>query len=343
MRVNVNINNMAMPKRKYDAIVIGSGISGGWAAKELCEKGLKTLVLERGKKMDHVTDYSTAMKNPWDFSNRNRLGHEAREQNPIQKKCYAWNQGTEHLFVNDTEHPYEQVKPFDWIRGYQVGGKSLMWARQSYRLSDLDFKANSKDGVGVPWPIGYEDLAPWYSYVEKFAGISGNKDGLSQLPDGEFIPAMPMNCVEEEMQARLKKKFPNRPMIMGRTANYTVPVHGRGPCQYRNLCHRGCPFSGYFSSNSATLPAAAATKKLTLRPDSIVHSIIYDEKKQDAKGVRVIDAHTGEMSEYYAKIIFVNASTINSTMILLNSTSDRFPNGLGNDNDVLGRNLMAHN
>ena len=343
MNTEININNVATPRRKFDAIVIGSGISGGWAAKELCEKGLKTLVLERGKKMDHVTDYHTALKDPWQFENRNNPTFETRQRNPIQSKCYAWNEGTQHLFVEDSEHPYTQVKPFDWIRGYQVGGKSLMWARQSYRLSPMDFEANAKDGIGVDWPIRYDDLAPWYSYVEEFAGISGNRDGLAQLPDGEFLPAIPMSCVEEELQKRLHDAYPSRRMIMGRSANHTVAVHGRGPCVYRNLCHRGCPFGGYFSSNSATLPAAEKTGKLTLLTDSIAHSIIYDEKKQKAKGVRVIDAKTGEHSEYYAKVIFVNASTVNTTLILLNSTSARFPNGLGNDHDVLGRNLMAHN
>ncbi|MDX1942769.1 MAG: GMC family oxidoreductase [Saprospiraceae bacterium] len=343
MENNTYLNTTAAKKRKFDAIVIGSGISGGWAAKELCEKGLKTLVLERGGKMDHITDYKTAFTDPWKFPHRNSPTFADKEANPIQSKCYAWNEGTQHLFIKDEEHPYTQVKPFDWIRGYQVGGKSLMWARQCYRLSAMDFEANAKEGVGIEWPISYEDIAPWYSYVERFAGINGNKDGLPQLPDGEFQPAMEMNCLEKEMKSRLEQRFPNRKMIMGRSANHTLPLHGRGPCLYRNLCHRGCPVSGYFSSNSATIPAAQATKKLTLKPDSVVHSIIFDEKKQKATGVRVIDANTKEMSEYYAKIIFVNAATLNSTLILLNSTSSRFPNGLGNDSDALGRYLMAHN
>ena len=339
----VSIESKGRVKRKYDAIVIGSGISGGWAAKELCEKGLKTLVLERGGKMDHVTDYHTALKDPWDLPHRNTPTYADKQANPIQSKCYAWTEATQHLFVKDEEHPYTQVKPFDWIRGYQVGGKSIMWARQCYRWSGLDFNANAKDGFGIPWPITYDEIAPWYSYVEKFAGISGNKDGLPHLPDGEFLPPMEMNCVERDLKVKLESRFPGRPMIMGRAANHTRAVEGRGPCVYRNLCHRGCPFGGYFSSNSATLPAAMATKKMTLRPQSIVHSIIYDQKKQRAKGVRVIDAVTKEMQEYYAKIIFVNASTLNSALILLNSTSHRFPNGLGNDGDVLGRYLMAHN
>ena len=330
-------------KRKFDAIVIGSGITGGWAAKELSEKGLKTLVLERGQKMDHVIDYKTALTDPWKFENRNSPSPESRESSPIQSKCYAFNEGTEHLFVKDEDHPYTQVKPFDWIRGYQVGGKSLMWARQCYRWSPMDFEANMKDGVGIDWPIRYDELAPWYSYVEKFAGINGNKDGLPQLPDGEFLPAMDMNCIETELKSRLEEVYPDRKMIMGRSANHTVRVGDRGPCVYRNLCHRGCPFGGYFSSNSATLPAAMKTGNMTLLPDSIVHSIIYDKRKQRATGVRVIDAGTGEMSEFKSKVIFLNASTINSSLILLNSTSDRFPNGLGNDHDILGRYLMAHN
>ena len=343
MEHSVHLNTVAAKKRRFDAIVIGSGISGGWAAKELCEKGLKTLVLERGGKMDHITDYKTAFTDPWKFPHRNSPTYQDKQANPIQSKCYAWNEGTQHLFVKDEEHPYTQVKPFDWIRGYQVGGKSLMWARQCYRWGVMDFEANAKDGIAIDWPIRYEDIAPWYSYVERFAGINGNKDGLPQVPDGEFLPAMEMNCVEKDLKIKLEQKYPNRKMIMGRSANHTRAVHGRGPCLYRNLCHRGCPLGGYFSSNSATIPAAQATKKLTLKPDSIVHSIIFDEKKQKAKGVRVIDANTKEMTEYYAKIIFVNASTLNSALILLNSTSDRFPNGLGNDSDMLGRNLMAHN
>lgn len=330
-------------RRKYDAIVVGSGISGGWAAKELCEAKLKTLVLERGGPMDHLTDYKTANVDPWDFPNRNLSSRASREQNPIQSKCYAWNEGTQHLFVEDQKHPYEQVKPFDWIRGYHVGGKSIMWARQCYRWGPQDFEANAKDGVGVDWPIRYEDLEPWYSYVETFAGISGNKDGIPHLPDSEFLPPMDMNCVEEELARRLKVSHPDRSMIIGRSANYTARVGNRGPCQYRNLCHRGCPFSGYFNSNSATLPAAAATGKMTLKTHSIVHSVIYDERKQKAKGVRVIDALTGAMTEYYAKIIFLNASTIGTAAILLNSTNNRFPNGLGNDYDMVGRHLMVHN
>lgn len=329
-------------KRKYDAIVIGSGISGGWAAKELCQKGLKTLVLERGRKLDHISDYHTALKDPWELENRNMRTQGDRDDYAIQSKCYAFNDGTRHLFVKDTDHKYEQKKPFDWIRGYHVGGKSLMWARQTYRWSDFDFQANAQDGHGADWPIRYADLAPWYSYVERFAGISGNRDGLPQIPDGEFLPAIELTIAEKHLQKSIRENFPGRALVQGRSANATAAHLGRGPCQFRNLCHRGCPFSAAFASQATTLAAAALTKKMTLRPDSIVHSIIFDEKKNKATGVRVIDANTMEMVEYYAKIIFVNASTINTTMILMNSESSRFPNGLGNDSGVLGHYLMDH-
>ncbi|MEY4905308.1 MAG: hypothetical protein RLZZ292_3123 [Bacteroidota bacterium] len=339
----MNLNIDAIKKRTYDAIVIGSGMAGGWAAKELTEKGLKTLVLERGRKVDHIVDYPTAMQEQWEKEHRGMQTNALRADSPIQAKCYAFNESSEQFFVKDKEHPYIQDKPFDWIRGYHVGGKSIMWARQCYRWSDLDFEANAKDGHGVDWPIRYKDIAPWYSYVEKFAGISGNKDGLPQVPDGEFLPPMELNAVEKHWKGVIEKTYAGRNLIIGRSANHTAAVGGRGPCQYRNRCHLGCPFSGYFSSNSATLPAAAATGKMTLRPDSIAHSIIFDEKKNRATGVRVIDAHTKEMTEYYAKIIFVNAATINSTMLLMNSTSPtRFKNGLSNS-DALGHYIMDHN
>lgn len=327
----------------YDAIVIGSGISGGWAAKELCEKGLKTLVLERGKNLDQGKEMQNALKDPWKFEHHNIPTQEVVSKNPTQSKCYAWNEGTQHLFVNDEEHPYSEVKPFDWIRGYQVGGKSIMWARQCYRWNEQDFEANAREGIGIDWPIRYSDIAPWYSYVERFVGINGNRDGLPQVPDGEFQPAMEMNCAEKEFKQRLESAYPGRHLIMGRSANHTRGMDGRGPCQYRNLCHRGCPFKAYFSSVSATLPAAAKTGNYTLRPDSIVHSIIYDDKKEKATGVRVIDASTLEMREYYARIIFLNASTLNSNLLLLNSTSKRFPEGLGNDSGTLGKYIMVHN
>jgi choline dehydrogenase-like flavoprotein len=342
--MSININNVAKKKNTYDAIVVGSGMSGGWAAKEFCEKKMKTLVLERGGRYNHIEDYTTSMVDPWKFPHRNNMTEAEKEANPIQSKCYAWNEGTKHLFVKDQEHPYQQVKPFDWVRGYHVGGKSIMWARQCYRLGEHDFRSNTEDGNGNEWPIGYQDLAPWYSYVEKFAGISGNRDGLPQIPDGEFLPPMELNAAEKHFKQKAEARYPNRKIIIGRTANHTAPVgEGRGPCRYRHLCHRGCPFSGYFSSNSATLPAAERTGKLTLKTDSIVHSIIYDEKLGKATGVRVIDALTKETTEYYAKVIFVCAATLNSTWLLLNSTSNRFQNGLGNDGGVLGHYLVDHN
>ncbi|MCB0630450.1 MAG: GMC family oxidoreductase [Saprospiraceae bacterium] len=329
---NVNLNLKAKKEHTYDAIVIGSGISGGWAAKELCEKGLKTLVLERGRNVEHVKDYPTAMKEVWEFRHRlERFGKPGRRED------------TAHFFIDRKDHPYEEIKPFSWVRGYQVGGKSLMWARMVQRWSNIDFEANARDGFGVDWPIRYEDLAPWYSHVEKFIGVSGSKEGLPQLPDGEFLPAMELNCLEKHIKARIEATFPGRNLIMSRQANLTQAHNGRGACQYRNRCARGCPYGAYFSSNSSTLPAAQATGNLTVRPFSVVHSIIYDEQAQKASGVRVIDSETMETMEFYASIIFVNASTLNSTLILLNSISGRFPNGLGNDSGVLGHYLMDHN
>ena len=338
-----NINSKGMQQNSFDAIVIGSGMTGGWAAKELCEKGLKTLVLERGRNVEHIKDYTTATLSPWQLKHRDSLTAEMIKENPIVSKCYAFTEATQHFFVKDNEHPYIQQKPFGWIRGYQVGGKSLMWARWTQRWSDLDFEANAKQGIGVDWPIRYKDIAPWYSYVEKFVGISGNRDGIPHLPDGEFMPPMEMNCVEKHFKDSVEENYPGRHVIISRTANLTKGLNGRGPCQYRDLCSRGCPFSGYFSSVSASLPAAKATGNLTLRPFSVVHSIIYDDKKQRATGVRVIDTNTHAITDYYAKIIFLNAGTINTTLVLLNSTSTRFPDGLGNTNDVLGHYLMDHN
>ncbi|RRA98575.1 GMC oxidoreductase [Larkinella rosea] len=342
------LNGKAKEQASYDAIVIGSGISGGWAAKELCEKGLKTLVLERGRMVKHVADYPTAMANPWDLPHRNRMPDAFDVENPIATKCYALDEATQQFFVKDADHPYIQEKPFDWIRGYQVGGKSLIWARQTQRWSDYEFQAPARDGFAVDWPIRYADLAPWYSHVEKFVGISGNKDGIDTLPDGEFLPPFELNCVEKQIQTTVKNNYTDRHVIIGRCAHLTKPqpIHlqqGRGQCQARHLCYRGCPFGGYFSSNSATLPWAAKTGNLTIRPDSVVHSIIYDEQKGKATGVRVIDAHTKQSTEYFAKIIFVNAACLNSNLVLLNSTSKRFPNGLGNDNGLLGRYVAFHN
>jgi len=347
--IEMNVQGEAKTNRTYDAIVVGSGISGGWAAKELCEKGLKVLLLERGRNVEHIKDYSTTNKNPWDLPHRNRLTLSAYDNNPIQRKvAYAFNELSGNFFIQDSDHPYVQEKPFDWIRGYQVGGKSLLWARWVQRWSDLDFEANVKQGIGVDWPIRYKDIAPWYSYVEKFVGVSGTKEGIPHLPDGEFLPPMELNCVEKHFQDRLKKSHPGRHYIISRTANLTEAqeVHkklGRGNCQYRDRCSTGCPFGGYFSSNSSTLPAAKATGNLTIEPFSVVHSVIYDEQKGRASGVRVIDTNTKEMSEYFSKIVFLNAATINTTLILLNSISNRFPTGLGNDSDTLGRHLMDHN
>ncbi len=332
----------------YDAIVIGSGISGGWAAKELCDKGIKTLVLERGRDVQHVKDYPTAVYNPWDFPHRNRVPYQVREENPVVARCYAFKEETTHFFVKDQDHPYIQEKPFDWIRGYQLGGKSLLWARQVQRWSKYEFEAPARDGFAVDWPIRYDDLAPWYSHVERFAGISGNKDGLEVLPDGEFLPPWEMNAVEKTIGQRIMENYPDRHVVIGRCAHLTQPqeVHlqqGRGQCQARTLCERGCPYGGYFSSNSSTLPWAAKTGNLTMRTDAVVHSIIYDESEGRATGVRVIDRLTKETTEYFARVIFVNAACLNTNLLLLNSTSNRFPDGLGNDNGLLGKYVAFHN
>ena len=339
----MNLNIEAKKKNTYDAIVVGSGISGGWAAKEFCEKGLKTIVLERGRPVEHITGYPTAGKDPWDLEHHGSVPLADRKESPIQSRLYNYDESSKDFYVNDTDSPYTQTKPFDWIRGYQTGGRSLLWGKQTYRWNRLDFEANAKDGHGCDWPIRYDDLADWYSYVEKFAGISGSKEGLEVLPDSEFLPPMDMNVLEKDVSKRIAKHYDNqRRMIIGRVAHLTVEHMGRGKCQYRNLCHRGCPFGGYFSSNSATLPAARATGKLTLRPFSIAHSLIYDEKKQRAVGVRILDAETMQTYDYFAKVIFVCASTLGTAGILLNSTSNRFPNGFGNDSEQLGHNLMDH-
>jgi len=327
-------------KASYDAIVIGSGISGGWAAMELCKRGMKTLLLERGRDVKHIQDYPTAMKNPWDF--RFRQNHTTQEIQANPRQSNYSDPGNKLFYVNDVEHPYIEEKPFNWIRGYQVGGRSLTWGRQSYRLSDLDFEANLKDGTAVDWPLRYKDIAPWYDHVEQFIGVSGRKEGLPHLPDGQFLPPMELNCIENHLADSLKKSDQNRLLTIARVANLTKGWDSRGPCQNRNLCSRGCPFGGYFSSNSSTIPAAFSTGNLTLRPYSVVAEVIYDEKLQKAKGVRVIDTLTMESFEYYAKIIFVNASTIATAGILLNSKSLRFPDGFGNDSGELGHNLMDH-
>jgi len=324
----------------YDAIVIGSGISGGWAAMELCKKGLKTLLLERGRDVKHIVDYPTAMLNPWDFKAGLNNTMKDREIDPIQSTAYS--PADKHFYVSDAEHPYVQEKPFNWYRGYQVGGRSLTWGRQCYRLSDLDFEANHKDGFGVDWPIRYKDLEQWYSYAESFIGVSGNRENLKQLPDGEFLTPMELNCIEKHLGDSIRKNDEHRLLTIARVANLTRGWDHRGPCQNRNLCNRGCPFGGYFSSNSSTIPAAMATGNLTLRPFSIVTELLFDEQQQKAKGVRIIDTLSNEVHEFYAKIVFVNASTIATAGLLLNSVSSRFPDGFGNGSGQLGHNLMDH-
>lgn len=334
----------AEKKNTFDAIVVGTGISGGWAAKELTEKGLKTLVLERGRMVKHP-DYPTATKDPWDLQFADRPTQEDLQKQGVQNRTgYTVRQSSKHWFVNDIDHPYSETQRFDWMRGYHVGGRSIMWGRQSYRWSPMDFEANAKDGIAIDWPIRYNDLAPWYDYVETFVGVSGSAEGLAHLPDGKFLPPMEMNCVEQHMKKTTAEKF-GRPVMIGRVAHATAPLpHSpqRGTCQYRNLCIRGCPYGGYFSSNSGTLPAAEKTGNMTLRPNSIVHELIYDEKQGRATGVRVLDAETNEQVDYFAKVIFLCASTFGSTFIMMNSISSRFPNGFGNDSGELGCNIMDH-
>jgi len=329
----------------YDAIVVGTGISGGWAAKELCENGLKTLVLERGRMVKHVEDYHTAHLDPWDMPNNGATTRETKKKKPKQHRTgYVTHEARQHFFVDDQKHPYNEDRRFDWIRGYHVGGRSLMWGRHSYRLSDLDFSANKKDGIAVDWPVRYKDISPWYDKVEEYIGVAGSNEGIPQLPDGKFLKPMPLNCVEEHFRDNVKDKM-DRTVTNGRVAHITEgtkPGLGRSTCQYRNRCMRGCPYGAYFSSNSSTLPAAEATGNMTLRPHSIVHEVIYDEKTAKATGVRVIDAETKEKLEYHAKVIFLCASAVASTSILMQSKSDRFPNGLGNDSGELGHNIMDH-
>jgi len=338
----------AVKSHHYDAIVIGSGISGGWAAKELCEQGLKTLVLERGRNVEHNIDYPTATMDPWDFKHRGRMTTGFLKENPLISKAAGFGEDCAHFFVKDKDHPYIQEKPFDWIRGYQVGGKSLTWGRACQRWSEFEFTNPAKFGYGIEWPIGYADIAPWYAHAEKFIGVCGNRDGIESMPDGEFLPPFEMNCVQAQISQKIKENYPNRHLVHARWAHLTQPnqIHldqGRAKCQARNMCMRGCPFGGYFSSVSSTLPWAKKTGNLTIRPFSVVHSIIYDEKQGKASGVRVIDTNTKEVIEYTARIIFLNASALNSNLVLLNSTSNRFPNGLGNDNGLLGKYVAFQN
>lgn len=343
----ININTKGVAQNTYDAIVIGSGISGGWAAKELCEKGLKTLVLERGRPVEHIKDYPTANLSRWELPHRGQITQQTLKANPLIRRAAGYDETTQHFFVKDADHPYVQEKPFDWVRGYQVGGKSLTWGRACARWSEYDFTAPQRYGYGESFPIGYNDIKDWYSHVEKFIGVCGNYDNIPSMPDGEFLEAYELNMVERHFQEILKKKF-NRHYVSGRWAHITQPkqIHieqGRTQCLNRNLCMRGCPLGGYFSSNSSTLPWAMKTGNLTIRPHSVVHSIIYDEQKQKAVGVRIIDANTKKEISFYAKIIFVNASALNTNLILLNSTSNRFPNGLGNDSGLLGKYICFHN
>jgi choline dehydrogenase-like flavoprotein len=344
----LNINGKAQQQNTFDAIVIGSGISGGWAAKELCEKGLKTLVLERGRNVEHNKDYPTATKAPWEFKHRGQMSKQFLQENPLITKASGFGEDTAHFFIKDADHPYIQEKPFDWIRGYQVGGKSLTWGRACQRWSEYEFTAPVRYGYGPGWPIGYKEIAPWYSHVEKFIGVCGTRDGLESMPDGEYLPPFDFNCAEASIQEKVKQKFPDRHIVHARWAHLTEPkdIHiqqGRSKCQARNRCMRGCPFGGYFSSVSSTLPWAKRTGNLTVRPFSVVHSVIYDENKGRAVGVRIIDTNTKESVDYFSRIIFVNASALNSNLVLLNSVSKRFPNGLGNDSGTLGKYVAFHN
>jgi choline dehydrogenase-like flavoprotein len=342
-----NINRQPLDSNTYDAIVIGSGISGGWAAKELCENGLKTLVLERGREVVHNKDYPTANLKPWELTHRGRITEEELNKNPLISRAAGYAEDTKHFFIKDDDHPYIQTRPFDWIRGYQVGGKSLTWGRACQRWSKYEFTAPERQGYGMNWPIGYEDVAPWYAHVEKFIGVCGTKDEIEAMPDGEFLPPFEFNCAEDHLSKTIREKF-GRHMVHARWAHLTQPTElhlrqGRGKCQARNLCMRGCPFGGYFSSVSSTLPWAQKTGNLTIRPHSVVHSIIYNEKNGKASGVRVIDGISKEIFEFHARVIFLNASALNSNLILLNSVSSRFPDGLGNDNGLLGKYVAFHN
>lgn len=338
--------NIQSEPEEYDAIVVGTGISGGWAAKELTENGLKTLVLERGRMVEHVDDYPTMHMDPWDFENNGEPTREEKKRQHKQARTgYTTNKAHNHFFVDDIDHPYNEDKRFDWMRGYHVGGRSIVWGRQSYRLGDIDFEANAKEGIAVDWPIRYDDLAPWYDYVEEYIGVSGENLGLPQLPDGKFLKPMELNCVEEHLQSSLQENYDDRLLTIGRTAHITEGTKeglGRVTCQYRNRCMRGCPYGAYFSSNSSTLPAAEKTGNMTLMPNSIVHEVMYDPETQRATGVRVIDRESKDTYEYRAKVIFLCASAIASASILMQSTSDRFPEGMGNDSGELGHNIMDH-
>src|SRR5690349_19888932 len=332
-----------MQSTEYDAIVVGSGIAGGWAAKELTEKGLRVLLLERGRNVEHIKDYVNATKAPWEYAHRGGRTRAMEEIYPVLKRDYPLNEKNLAFWVDERESPYTETKRFDWFRGYQVGGRSLMWGRQSYRWSDFDFEANARDGIATDWPIRYADVAPWYDYVEKHAGIAGSVEGMPQLPDGQFQPAMPLNCGEELIAGRLTKLFNGRRRIIpGRTANATQALPGRAACQYRDACWLGCPYGAYFSTQSSTLPAAMKTGRLTLKPFAIVSEVLYDRDRKRATGVRIIDAVTNQTTDYKARVVFLCASTINSTWLLMRSATDVWPGGLGSSSDALGRNLMDH-
>ena len=327
----------------YDAIVVGSGISGGWAAKELTEKGLRVLLLERGKNIEHIKDYVNATKSPWQYPHRGSRTHALEEAYPVLKRDYPLTERQPDWWADEKESPYTEVKRFDWYRGYHVGGRSLLWGRQSYRWSDFDFEGNVRDGIATDWPVRYAELAPWYDYVEKHAGISGSHEGLAQLPDGQFLPAMPLNCGEDLVAGRIRGKFDGqRRIISGRVANATQALPGRAPCQYRNACVLGCPYGGYFSTQSSTLPPAMATGRLTLKVYSIATEVLYDKSKQRATGVRVLDAVTERTTDYTAKVVFLCASTLNSTWLLMRSATDVWPGGMGSSSGELGHNLMDH-
>ena len=332
-----------MQAPQYDAIVVGSGISGGWAAKELTEKGLRVLLLERGRNVEHIKDYPNATKAPWQYPHRGGRTKAMEELYPVLKRDYPLNEKNLEFWASDKDNPYTEVKRFDWYRGYQVGGRSLMWGRQSYRLSDFDFEANAREGIAIDWPIRYADIAPWYDRVERHAGIAGSRENLPQLPDGQFQPAMPLNCGEELVAGRLAKLFDGRRRIIpGRTANVTRPLEGRQACQYRNACWLGCPFGASFSTQSSTLPAAAKTGRLTLKPFSIVSEVLYDRDRKRATGVRVLDAVSNQTTDYTARVVFLCASALNSAWLLMRSATDVWPDGLGSSSGELGHNLMDH-
>lgn len=339
----VHINNKAEQQNTYDAIVVGSGISGGWAAKELCEKGLSVLLLERGGPHEHIKDYKTAKGDRWDLPHRGMTTAEQRKNYPVIHRGWAASEAVMDAWANEKDCPYTEVKPFTWWRSYRFGGRSILWGRQSYRLSQMDFEANEKDGIAIPWPVNYDEIAPWYDHVEKFAGISGSKQGLSHLPDGEFLPPFELNVVEKDVAARIKKQFEGqRHLFIGRVANITVPHNERPGCQYRGRCWEGCQFGGYFSTQSSTYPAALKTGRLTVRPYSIVTQVLYDKDSRKATGAEVVDSETQKTYQFRSKIVFLCASALNSTWILMNSATETWPEGLGSSSGELGHNVMDH-